>query len=102
MQILSGNRVHSIPGGDQGMVEISEEDQKRLLAEYEEELKKGDESGKHSRRSSGTQLSSSSSGSFAFVTVRIANLTLSLNISFSFCVFMCVQTFTNCNYFHPA
>lgn len=51
------------------MVEISEEDQKRLLAEYEEELNKGDESGKHSRRSSGTQMSSSSSGSFAFVTV---------------------------------
>jgi len=60
-------------GGDQGMVEISEEDQKRLLAEYEEELKKGDESGKHSRRSSGTQLSSSSSGSFAIVTVRITD-----------------------------
>lgn len=56
-------------GGDQSMVEISEEDQKRLLAEYEEELNKGDESGKHSRRSSGTQMSSSSSGSFAFVTV---------------------------------
>ncbi|XP_021943224.1 BSD domain-containing protein 1 [Folsomia candida] len=56
------------PGGDQSMVEISEEDQKRLLAEYEEELNKGDESGKHSRRSSGTQMSSSSSGSFAFVT----------------------------------
>jgi hypothetical protein len=50
------------------MVEISEEDQKRLLAEYEDELKRGDES-EHSRRSSGTQMSSSSSGSFAFVTV---------------------------------
>jgi len=55
-------------GGDQGMVEISEEDQKRLLAEYEEELKKSEVSGKHSRQSSETQMSSSSSGSFAFVT----------------------------------
>jgi len=45
------------------IVDISEEDQKRLLMEYEEEMKKG-----HSRGSSGTQLSSSSSGSFAFVT----------------------------------
>lgn len=62
------NLTPAIPGGDPGMVEISEEDQKRLLAEYEEELKKCDE-GKNSRRSSGTQLSSSSSGSFAFVTV---------------------------------
>jgi len=55
-------------GGEQGMVEISEEDQKRLLAEYEEELKKSEASGKHSRQSSETQMSSSSSGSFAFVT----------------------------------
>jgi len=45
------------------IVEISEEDQKRLLTEYEEEMKKG-----HSRGSSGTHLSSSSSGSFAFVS----------------------------------
>jgi len=56
-------------GCDLGMVEISEEDQKRLLAEYEEEMKQGEDgSGRNSRRSSGTQLSSSSSGSFAFVT----------------------------------
>jgi hypothetical protein len=55
-------------GGDSGLVEISEEDQKRLLAEYEEEMKKCDEdSGRNSRRSSGP-LSSSSSSSFAFVT----------------------------------
>lgn len=55
-------------GGDQGLVEISEEDQKRLLAEYEEEMKKNDEdSGRNSRRSSGP-LSSSSSSSFALVT----------------------------------
>ena len=40
--------------GDAGLVDISEEDQKRLLAEYEEEMKKNDEdSGRNSRRSSG-------------------------------------------------
>jgi len=53
-------------GSDPSLVDISEEDQKRLLAEYEEEMKNS--SAQHSRRSSGTQLSSSSSGSFAIVT----------------------------------
>jgi len=55
------------------IVNISEEDQRRLLAEYEEEIKKldisgGSSSGNHSRRSSDNQMSSSSSSSFAFVT----------------------------------
>lgn len=62
--------LNVIAGSDQSLVDISEEDQKRLLAEYEEEMKNG--SAQHSRRSSGTQLSSSSSGSFAMVTVRSA------------------------------
>jgi len=50
------------------IVNISEEDQRRLLSEYEEEMKKGEGSGHHSRQSSETHMSSSSSGSFAFVT----------------------------------
>jgi len=58
--------------GGNDIVHISEEDQKRLLTEYEEEMKRVGPSGSgsaHSRRSSEQeQLSSSSSGSFAFVT----------------------------------
>lgn len=61
---IDANDDHSPTGSD--LVDISEEDQRRLLAEYEEEMKNS--SAQHSRRSSGTQLSSSSSGSFAFVT----------------------------------
>ncbi|ODN04396.1 BSD domain-containing protein 1 [Orchesella cincta] len=61
---IDANDDPSPTGSD--LVDISEEDQRRLLAEYEEEMKNS--SAQHSRRSSGTQLSSSSSGSFAFVT----------------------------------
>lgn len=61
-------RFFILAGSDQSLVEISEDDQRRLLADYEEEMK-NTSSAQHSRRSSGTQLSSSSSGSFAMVTV---------------------------------
>jgi len=57
--------------GPRSETQLSEEDQNKLLSEYEEEIKNSDElqeQGNLSRRSSGTQLSSSSSGSFAIVT----------------------------------
>lgn len=59
--------IQAAVSDDPSLVDLSEEDQKRLLAEYEEEMKNS--SAQHSRRSSGTHLSSSSSGSFAMVTV---------------------------------